>query len=328
MLNWRNLSSGLLALAASGANAPASAVEEQVYPAKPIRLIAPFAPGGGATQVARMIVPELADVLGQSIVVDNRPGGGGMLGTEIAARSQPDGYTLVMGTVSNIVINPLLSKAPYDPVRDLVTIIHTSTVPLVLVVHPSVAAKSVKELIDLARSAPAKLNFASSGEGTVGHLAGELFKSTAGVSLVHVPYRGGGPAVIDLVGGHVQLGFINIIEALPQVNAGRLRALGVSTAKRSPVSPALPTIAEAGVPRYEVVQWSGVLGPAGLPKSIVNRLNREIAKILTGSELWHRLVASGAEPGGGTPEQFSALVKSDIGKWSQIIKAARLEHVR
>ena len=202
------------------------------YPAKPIRLISPFAPGGGATLVARLIGPVLGVALGQSIVVDNRPGAGGTIGTEIAAHSQPDGYTLVMGTASNIVINPLIAKVPYDPVRDFAAIAHTSTVPLILVAHPSVPAKSVREFVAFGRSPGARLNFASSGEGTISHLAAELFKTAAGVNIVHVPYRGGGPAVIDLVGGHVQAGFINILEALPHVNSGRLRGLAVSTAKR------------------------------------------------------------------------------------------------
>ena len=296
---------------------PARAEE---YPAKPIRLISPFAPGGGATLVARLIGPELTQVLGQSVVVDNRSGGGGVIGTEIAAHSQSDGYTLVMGTASNFAINPLISKVPYDPVRDFTAIAHTSTVPLLLVVHPSVPAKSVRELIDYAQSPTARVNFASSGEGTISHLAGELFKIAAKVNIVHIPYRGGGPAVIDLVGGHVQMGFINILEALPHVISGRLRGLAVSTPRRSPVAPDIPTVAEAGLPGYEVIQWSGVLGPTGLPKTIVVRLNREISSIVGKGEIRERLMASGAEPGGGSPEQFTSLIKSDIAKWSGILK--------
>lgn len=327
MLNWRNLWAGALVVLSCGAGAAAAAAGK-AYPTKPIRLISPFAPGGGATFVARLVGPELTEALGQSIVVDNRPGGGGVVGTEIAARSPPDGYTLTMGTVSNIAINPLISRAPYDPVKDLVPVVHTSTVPLILVVHPEVPAKSVKEFIDYARDPASRVNFASSGGGTIGHLAGELFKIATGVRMTHVPYRGGGPAVIDLVGGHVQTGFINILEALPHANAGRLRALAVTTARRSPVAPGVPTVAESGVPGYEVVQWSGVLGPAGLPGSTVARLNAEIVKVLGKAEIRDRLIASGAEPGGGTPEQFAALIKSDIAKWSRIVKAIKLDTLR
>jgi tripartite-type tricarboxylate transporter receptor subunit TctC len=298
------------------------------YPVKPIRLISPFAPGGGASLVARMIGPELGESLGQTIVIDNRPGGGGVVGTEIAARSLPDGYTLLMATLSNAVINPLVSKVSYDPVRDFTAIAHTSTVPLILVVHPSVPAKSVKEFIAYARSPAARVNFASSGEGAANHLAAELFKNLAGVSMSHVPYRGGGLAIIDIVAGHVQTGFMNILEALPHVNSGRLRGLAVSTSRRSAVAPAIPTVAESGVPGYEVTQWSGVLGPAGLPRGIVTRLNAEIMTILGKSAMRERLISSGAEPGGGSPEQFAAIIKSDTAKWSKVLKTVKLEIVR
>ena len=308
--------------------ASVSAHAQDGYPSRPIRLISPFAPGGGASLMARMIGPELGEALGQSIVVDNRPGGGGVVGSEIAAHAQPDGYTLLMATLSNGVINPLISRAGYDPVRDFTAIVHTSTVPLILVVHPSVPAKSVKDFIAYARSAGARVNFASSGEGSANHLAGELFKSMTGVTMTHVPYRGGGPAIIDLVAGHVQTGFINMLEALPHVNAGRLRALAVSTARRSAVAPAIPTVMEAGVPGYEVTQWSGVLGPVGLPKPIVARLNGEIAKILGKPEMRDKLLASGAEPGGGTPQQFDALIKSETAKWSGVVKTIKLNVVR
>jgi tripartite-type tricarboxylate transporter receptor subunit TctC len=234
----------------------------------------------------------------------------------------------MMGTASNIVINPLVAKTPYDPVRDFTAIAHTSTVPLILVVHPSVPAKTVKEFIGLARVPDARINFASSGEGTISQLAGELFKIAAGVNMVHIPYRGGGPAVIELVAGHVQTGFVNILEALPHVNSGRLRGLAVSTAKRSAVAPDIPTVAEAGVPGFEVIQWSGVLGPAGLPKSIAARLNREIARIIGKGNTRERLIKSGADPGSGSPEQFSALIRSEIAKWSKVVKTVKLDTTR
>lgn len=318
----------LVALACgSGAQAQSPAAPG-AYPVKPIRLISPFAPGGGATLVARMIGPELGEALGQTIVVDNRPGGGGVVGTEIAARSQPDGYTLLMATLSNAVINPLVSRVSYDTVRDFIPIAHTSTVPLILVVYPAVPAKSVRELIAYAKSPAAHVNYASSGEGSANHLAAELFKASTGVSMAHVPYRGGGLAIIDIVAGHVQTGFMNILEALPQVNSGRLRALAVSTATRSAVAPTIPTVAESGVPGYEVTQWSGVLGPAGLPKAIVIRLHGEIMTILGKSTIRQRLIVSGAEPGSGSSEQFSAFIRSETAKWSGVVKTIKLEIVR
>lgn len=321
-LNLRSLFATLLAFTCCAAFA------QDGYPTRPIRLISPFAPGGGATLVARMIGPDLGEALGQTVVIDNRPGGGGTVGTEIATRAQPDGYTLLMVTLSNAVINPLVSKVQYNLDRDFVTIAHTSTVPQILVVHPSVPAKTVKEFIEYTRTPGVRVNFASSGEGSANHLAGELFKSLAGVRMTHVPYRGGGLAIIDLVAGHVQTGFMNILEALPHVNAGRLRALAVTTAKRSPVAPTVPTMIEAGVPGYEVTQWSGMLGPKGLPKRIVTRLNGEIGKILARPEIRDRLLASGAEPGSGSPEQFDAFIKSETAKWSKVVKLVKLDIVR
>jgi tripartite-type tricarboxylate transporter receptor subunit TctC len=312
------LGAALLSLACGGAFA------QETYPTKPIRLISPFAPGGGASLVARMIGPDLGEALGQSIVIDNRGGGGGVVGTETAVRAQPDGYTLLMATLSNAVINPLVSKVSYDPMRDFTAIAHTSTVPQIMVVHPSVPAKTVKEFIAYARSPSARVNFASSGEGSANHLAGELFKSATGVNMTHVPYRGGGLAIIDLIAGHVQTGFMNMLEALPHVNAGRLRGLAVTTAKRSSVAPAIPTMMEAGVPGYEVTQWSGMLGPAGLPRPIVTRLNGEIMKILAKPEIRDRLLASGAEPGSGSPQQFDAMIKSETVKWSKVVKTVNL----
>ena len=298
------------------------------YPTKPIRLISPFAPGGGATLVARMIGPDLGEALGQTIVIDNRPGGGGVVGTEIAAHAPPDGYTLLMATLSNAVINPLVSKVGYDFERDFVAIAHTSTVPQILVVHPSVPAKSVKEFIAYARLPASRVNFASSGEGSANHLAGELFKSMTGVRMTHVPYRGGGLAIIDLVAGHVQTGFMNMLEALPHVSSGRLRGLAVTTAKRSAVAPDIPTMIEAGVAGYEVTQWSGMLGPAKMPASIVTRLNAEIMKILGKGEIRERLLASGAEPGTGSAQQFDAFIRAETAKWSRVVKLVKLDIVR
>jgi tripartite-type tricarboxylate transporter receptor subunit TctC len=214
---------------------------------------------------------------------------------------------------------------PFDPIRDFAPVVHISTVPLVLVVHPSVPAKSVKELIALAQSPSARLNYASSGEGTTSHLAAELFTRTAKVRMVHVPYKGGGQAIIDLVAGHVQTGFVNILEALPQVNAGRLRALAVSTSKRSQVAPNLPTVAEAGVPGYEVIQWNGVLAPAGVPGDIVAKMNAEIVRILAKKEIRQKLVDSGAEPGAGSPADFAAMIRREIAKWAKVVQAVKVD---
>ena len=298
----------------------------QSYPTKPVRLISPFAPGGGASLVARVIGQELTAVWGQSVVVDNRGGGGGVIGTEIAARAPADGYTLMMATASNLVIHPLMAKVPYDPLKDFTPVAFTTKVPLVLVVHPSIAAKSVREFVALARQRDTRINFASSGEGTISHLAGELFKSAAGINITHVPYKGGGQAIIDVMAGHVQTGFINILEALPQVKAERLRALAVTTASRSPVMPDTPTVAESGIAGFEVTQWSGVMGPAGLPPAIVAMLNSEIEKALTKPQVRERFAADGAQPVGGPPERLGAFIKAEIDKWSKVVKQANLTH--
>lgn len=314
----------IAANASAQSTGKASTESDARYPVKPIRLISAFAPGGGASIVARMIAPELMEAWGKPVVVDNRPGAGGAIGTEIGARARPDGYTLLMATASTIVINPLIFKVPFDPINHFTPIIHTSTVPLILVVHPSVPAKTVKELIAYGQSAGAKLNFSSSGEGTITHLAGELLKNLTKMDMVHVPYKGGGQAVIDLMAGHVQTGFMNILEGLPQVNAGRLRALAVSTTKRSLVIPNLPTMVEAGVPNYEVIQWNGVMAPAGLPKEITTKLNTEIARILARPDMRERMISSGADPGGGSAEQFGSFIKSEIAKWSELVKSVNL----
>lgn len=293
------------------------------YPSKPVRLIAPFAPGGGASIVARLISEPLTEMWKQSVVVDNRAGAAGAIGTEMTARAAPDGYTLVMATASTVVINPLLFKAPFDPVKDFAPVARTTTVPLVLVVPMAIPAKTVKELITLASSRAGGISYASSGEGSISHLAGELFKSASGATMVHVPYKGGGQALIDIIAGHVQTGFVNILEAQPNVRSGRLRGLAVTSAARWPTIPEIPTVGESGVPGYEVIQWSGVLAPAGTPKSLVAKLNGDILRALNRTDISERLIESGAEPGSGTPEEFGAFIKAEIAKWSAVIKAAR-----
>ena len=296
-------------------------VAAQAWPAKPIRYIVPFPPGGATDIIARAVAGEISKTLGQQVVIDNRGGAGGNIGTDIVAKAAPDGYTILMGTVGTHGINvSLYSKLPYDAVRDFAPVTLVATVPNVLVVHPSVPVKSVKELIAYAKANPGKLNFASSGNGTSIHLSGELFKTMTGVSMVHIPYKGSAPALADLLGGQADLMFDNLPPSLPHIKSGRLHALAVTTARRSAVMPDLPTMAEAGVPGYESGSWFGVLAPAGTPKDIVNRLNAEIVKALAVPEIRERLQAQGAEPVGNTPEQFAAFIRSEITKWAKVVK--------
>ena len=314
--------------AGPGLAQPAKSKATGDYPSKPVRLIVPFPPGGGSDTVAHLLSTRLFERWGQSVVVDNRGGAGGSIGTDLAARSAPDGYTLAMATASTLSINPVLNKVPFDPIRDFAPIVHTSTIPVVLVAHPSVPVKTAKELIALAKTQPGKLNYASSGDGTITHLAGELFKAIAGVDIVHVPFRGGGPARNATLGGHVQLNFANLLSASPFVNNGRLRALGVSTRKRTSSMPDVPTLAEAGVSGYEVLQWNGVIAPRATPKAVIAALNRDINEIVSRPDVQKAIVSSGSEPEGGTPEEFAAFIKSDIAKWTKVIRDARLEDKR
>lgn len=295
------------------------------YPYRPIRLIQPFPPGGGADVAARFVGQTLTERLGQTVVVDNRGGAGGAIGTELAAQAAPDGYTLLMATASTVVVNPLVNKVNFDPIRDFDPVVHISNVPLILVVHPTVPARTVQELINLAKAQPGKINFASSGEGTISHLAGELFKLLTGTDMVHVPYRGGGPARTALIGGQVQVNFGNMLATASDVRAGRLRALGVSTAKRTEGMPDVPTMREAGVTQYEVIQWSGMLAPRGVPKAFIERINREVNVILDQPKTKQFFLAGGSEVAGGAPQAFGALIKSEIAKWSKVIKQSKLE---
>ncbi len=320
----KSVSSALLFLAALAcASVAVEAAAQSTYPSKPIRLISPFVPGGGASIVARLLSEPLSEAWKESVVVDNRAGAAGTIGTEMAARAAPDGYTLVMATASTIVINPLYNKVPFDPVKDFAPVVRTTTVPLVLVVPSAVPARSVKELIALASSRAGGISYASSGEGSISHLAGELFKSATGASMTHVPYKGGGQALIDIIAGHVQTGFVNILEAQPNVRSGRLRGLAVTTPARWATLADVPTVAESGVPNFVVIQWSGVLAPAGTPREIVRKWNSEILRILNGPDMRERLIESGAEPGSGTPEEFGAFIKAEIAKWAAVVKAAR-----
>jgi len=291
------------------------------YPERPVRLIDPYAPGGGSGLIARMLSDKLSPIWGKQIVVDNRPGAAAAIGTLMAARAAPDGHTLVMGTSGSIAINPnMYSKLPYDPVRDLVAITQTSSQLMVLVLHASVSASSVKELVALASSEPGKLNFSSAATGSTGHLAGELFNSLVKVQMTHVPYKGSGPAAVAVIAGEVQLMFGNILTVLPHVNSGRLKAIAVTSRERTKVLPKLPTIAEAGVPGYEATGWNGVFAPVSTPRGIVDKLNTDIIKVLAMPDVRERLLGMGSTPVGGTPEEFGAYVKQEIARWGKVVR--------
>jgi tripartite-type tricarboxylate transporter receptor subunit TctC len=294
----------------------------QPYPAKPIRLIVAFPPGGIVDFAARSVSQRLSESLGVPVIVENRPGAGGITGAEVVAKSPPDGYTLLVTSISH-TINPSVRKnLPFDAVRDFAPVTLITDAPNLLVVHPSLPVKSVKELIALARARPGEITYASSGTGTSTHLSGELFRSLARIEIVHVPYKGGGPAVIDLVGGHVQMMFSTLPSVLQQVRSGRLRGLAVTGARRFPAAQEFPTMIEAGVAGFEVSGWSGLFAPAGAPREAVNRLAAEIGRILRAPELKERFFLQGAEPVGNTPEAFAAFVSSEIAKWKKVVEAS------
>jgi len=313
---------GALSLAATLAIlTPHAAAAADAYPARPIRFVVAFPPGGGTDIIARSIAQKLAERLAQQVVVDNRPGAGGNIGTDIVAKSAPDGYTMLMGSAGPLAINAsLFASMPFDPVRDLAPVTLAASTPNVLVVHPSLRAATVKELIALARTRPGEINFASSGHGTPAHLAGELFNSMAGVKLVHVPYKGAAPAPLNGTGGQVQLMFSTMPPALPHVKDGKLRALAVTSLKRSRATPDLPTVDEAALPGFEANTWHGVVLPAGTPPAIIARLNREIVAILHLHEVVERLSSQGAEPVGSTPEEFAAYIRSETVKWAKVVR--------
>ncbi len=311
----------LLVLAASQ---PALAQRDPAsgYPAKPIRLIIPFASGGGTDITGRTIALKLTEAWGQTVVPDNRPGANGTIGVELAVKSPPDGYTLTMISSSHSVNVSLYRKLPYDLVKDLAPITQATSQPYALVVHPSVPAKSVQELIALAKAKPGTLNYGSSGTGGLSHLSGALLASLAGIAITHVPYKGGAPAMTDVIGGQIQMLFSTILQSHAHIKAGRLRALAVTTAKRSAAAPELPTMREAGVAGYEVAGWYGILAPATTPPAIIAKLNKEVVRILHTDDVKERLSADGSEPVGNTPEQFGAHIKSEVAKWAKVVKAA------
>jgi tripartite-type tricarboxylate transporter receptor subunit TctC len=318
----RGLSPFVLAALAMSC-APAGSVAAQAYPSKPIRMIVPSAPGSGPDIMARSIGQKLAEAWGQSVIVDARPGAGGIIGSELAAKAPPDGYTLIMGNAGSHSVNPsLYPKLPYDPLRDFAPVTLVSVAPNVLIVHPSLPVKSVKDLIALTRSRPGEISFGSGGNGSSAHLSGEMFRTLAGVKIVHVPFKGAPAAVLGVITGEISMAILNLPPALPHIRSGRLKALGVSTAKRSAAAPELPTIAEAGLPGYEATAWFGVLAPASTPRDIVMKLNGEIVRSLRTNEMRKRILADGGEVVGGTPEAFTEVMKRDIAKWAKVVAAS------
>ena len=297
----------------------APAVWAQAYPSKPIRLVAPSTPGDAPDVIARLIADKLSPVLGQPVVVENKPGAGGVVGSDAVAKAAPDGYTLIMGNAGSHGINAAVyANLPYDIQRDFAPVSQVAVAPNVMVINPSVPATSVAEFIAYAKTQPGKLSYASGGNGSSAHMSIELFKSMAGIDLQHIPYKGSSPALTDLVGGQVAVFIGNMPPTVPLVKAGKLRALAVTTKTRSALMPELPTIAESGLPGYETVAWFGVLAPAGTPPDVVNRLSQEIGRIARSPDVRDKLLAMGAEPVGGTPEEFKTVIDRDIAKWKPL----------
>ena len=311
---------GFFCVAGVAAGLPAHA---QPYPAKPIRLVVPYPPGGGSDTIMRPFVQLLGERLGQPIVVDNRGGGGGSVGMEAVAHAAPDGYTLLTALTAQLAVNPALyKKLPYDPVKDFAPISLFADGPYLLVVHPSLPVKSVKELVDFARKNPDKISYASSGNGSGGHLAAELLKSMTGIKMVHVPYKGGGPALTGLLSGEAQVLFAPYASARGQIKDGRIRALGVTTARRPKAIPDIPTIAEAGVAGYDSGVWYALLAPPATPRAIIDRLNRETLAVLKNPDFAKLLVEQAIDPIGSTPEELAQYIKSEIDKWAKVVKEA------
>jgi tripartite-type tricarboxylate transporter receptor subunit TctC len=314
----------ILVLLATALGAVPAVFAADSWPARPIRMIVAYPPGGGTDQVGRVMAEQLAQALGQNVVIDNRGGATGNIGTELAARALPDGYTLLMGNVAPNAVNvSLFKKLGFDPVKDFSPISLVAVTPNILVVHPSLPVKTVRDLLALAKAKPGTLNFPSAGVGSSSHLAGELLKSLAKIDMVHVPFKGGGPALVAMISGEVQLMFATMPAAMPHVKSGKARAIAVTTAKRSLAMPELPTIAEAGVAGYEAATWYGLLAPAKTPKPIVDRLHAETVKILAGP-VRQRLEVQGFEPVGSTPAEFSAYIKAEIVKWAKVIRDANI----
>ena len=313
------LSFALLLLIAMGAAAA------QSYPTHPVRMIVPYAAGGASDVTARIVAAGLSERLKQQIVVENRTGAGGAIGAEAAAKAAPDGYTLLLGSASEIVMLPVVARIPFDPMRDFAPVAMVSDIALVLAVHPSLAAQSVQELIALAKSKPGAINYGSAGIGATSHLAMAMFNAMTGTQMVHVPYKGSVPATADLVAGHLQVGTPTLPAALPYVKSGQLRVLAVTSARRWPTLPDVPTLAESGVPGYEMTLWTGLMAPAGTPQDVVTQLHRETVEVLAMPQVREAIGRQGGEINTGGPAEFGALIKADLAKWKRVVKEADIK---
>lgn len=322
-MNTINKLLSLILVAAGVAGGSAWAQTAANYPTKPVRFIAPFPPGGSTDLLARLVALKLSEAWGQQVIVENRGGAAGTIGVELAARAAPDGYTIVMGHVGTFGVNPTLyPKLSYDAVRDFAPITVLATVPNGMAVHPSLPVKTARDFVALAKARPGQLFYASGGNGSASHLAGEYFRLLAKIDIVHVPYKGTGPAIIDLIAGQTSMTITGMTALMPHVKSGRLKLLGVATLKRLTIMPELPTINESGVPGYDANQWYGVLTQAAVPRDIVMKLNTEIVKVLARPDVKARLAADGAQTVGNTPEQFAAYIKSEIARWAPVVKAS------
>ena len=313
------LTFALLLLIAMGAAAA------QSYPTHPVRMIVPYAAGGASDVTARIVAAGLSERLKQQIVVENRTGAGGAIGAEVAAKAAPDGYTLLLGSASEIVMLPVVARIPFDPVRDFAPVAMVSDIALVLAVHPSLAAQSVQELIALAKSRPGAINYGSAGIGATSHLAMAMFNAMTGTQMVHVPYKGSVPATADLVAGHLQVGTPTLPAALPYVKSGQLRVLAVTSGRRWPTLPDVPTLAESGVPGYEMTLWTGLMAPAGTPQDVVTQLHRETVEVLATPQVREAIGRQGGEINTGGPAEFGALIRSDLAKWQRVVKQAGIK---
>jgi tripartite-type tricarboxylate transporter receptor subunit TctC len=302
-----------------------SGAQAQTYPNRAVRLIVPFAAGGSTDIIGRTVGQKLNEMWGQPVLVDNRPGGSTVIGTDAVAKAAPDGYTLLITPAPFTIVPSLIAKLPYDPARDFEPITLINTTPLVIVVHPGVPAKSIKELIALAKSRPGTLNYGSSGAGGSNHLAGELFNAMAGVKIVHIPYKGNAPALADLVGGHVDAVFNGLTSAMPLIKSGRLRALAVTSLARAGALPDMPTLDELGLKGFQAVAWNGLTAPARTPKEVIARLNADVIKVVRSAELAERLKAEGSDPVGNSPAQYAAFLRDEIAKWAKVIKQAGIK---
>ena len=296
--------------------------EAQTYPSKSVRLVVPFAAGGSTDIVARTLAPRLTEMWGQTVVVDNRPGGSTVIGTEIVAKSPPDGHTLFITPAPFTIVPSLLKKLPYDPIKDFEPVTLINTTPLVVVVHPGVPAKNIKELAALAKAKPGALNFGSSGSGGSNHLAGELFNSMAGVKMVHIPYKGNAPALVDLLGGHVDVVFNGLTSAIPLIRGGKLRALGMTSLARAGAMPDVATLDEQGLKGFLAVAWNGVTAPARTPRDVINKINADVSKVVKTAEMIEKLKADGSDPAGYTVEQYQKFLRDETAKWAKVITAA------